>query len=55
MTQSKLRLNTDIRKKIGGWCRVYIEDIHPMSLYVKSNGKIRVFKHDPEDYLKFKC
>ena len=44
-----------IRQKNGGWCRVYIEDIYPMSLYVKSNGKIRVFKHDPEDYLKFKC
>ena len=44
-----------IRKKMGGWCRVYIEDIYPMSLYVESNGKKRVFKHDREDYLTFKC
>ena len=44
-----------IRKKIGGWCRVYIEDIYPMSLYVESNGKVRVFEHDSEDYLTFKC
>ena len=44
-----------IRKKIGSWCRVYLKDIKPVSLYVEVDGEYLILKHDSEDYLKFKC
>ena len=44
-----------VRERIGVWCRVYLVDISPVSLFYENDGQKIIYDHDNEDYLKFKC
>lgn len=44
-----------IKRKIGSWCRVYLQDMAPISLYYMKDGAAVIYLHDAEDYLKFRC